>query len=105
MTAALLTATYADNHVYLIIGSNALAGARCAKSIEVGAKPKLIAADGSGLHYGLTKKIDDGAVEWLKRDFQDNDLTTLGRADVDYVVDTVFVTLGGHHPLSTLQTS
>lgn len=101
MTPALLTAVDSTEHVHLIIGSNPLAGARCTKSIEVGAKPKLIAPEDVNLHYGLTKRIDVGEVEWLKRGFQDDDLTTLGREAVDLVVDAVFVTLGGHNPLST----
>ena len=101
MNPALLTATNCDGHVHLIVGSNPLAGARCSKCTEVGATPKLLAPAEANLHYGLTKRIEEGQVEWLKRDFRDDDLTSLGREEVDYVVDAVFVTLGGHHPLST----
>lgn len=100
MTPALLTAVDSTSHVHLIIGSSSLAGARCNKSVEVGAIPKLVAPQGADLHYGLVKRIDDGSVEWLKKDFADEDLTQLGRQEVDYVVDAVFVTLGGKHPLS-----
>jgi uroporphyrin-III C-methyltransferase len=95
MAPALLTAVDATSHVHLIIGSNPLAGARCARSVEVGAKPILVAPEGVTLHYGLVKRIDDGEVRWLKRSFKEDDLTTLGRPGVDGVVDAVFVTAGG----------
>jgi uroporphyrin-III C-methyltransferase len=102
MAPALLTAVDSTSHIHLIVGSNPLAGARCTRSIEVGAKPLLVAPEDATLHYGLTKRIDGGEVEWLKRDFRDEDLTSLGRDEVDHVVDAVFVTLGGKHPLSAL---
>jgi len=100
MTLALLTAVDSSNHVHLVIGSNPLAGARCTRSIEVGATVKLVIPDTEPLHYGLQKRIDSGQVEWLKRAFRDEDLTTLGRDEVDHVVDAVFVTLGPQNPLS-----
>jgi len=101
MTPSLLTAVDSTRHIHLIIGSNPLAGARCARSVEVGATAKLIAPEENHVHYGLMKRIEDGQVEWIKREFKDDDLTILGREEVEYVVDAVFVTLGGQHPLST----
>ncbi|KAF1365708.1 uroporphyrin-III C-methyltransferase [Lizonia empirigonia] len=101
MPPALLTAVDSASHVHLIIGSNPLAAARCTRSIEVGANPVLIAPEDATLHYGLVKRIEDGQVKWLKRSFQDEDLTTLGRAEVDGVVDAVFVTVGGKQGNST----
>lgn len=98
---ALLTAVDAASHVHLIIGSNPLAGARCTKALEVGAKPVLIAAEGASLHYGLAKRIEEEKVQWMQREFRDSDLTTLGREEVDHVVDAVFVTMGGKSPLAT----
>lgn len=95
MAPSMLTAIDATSHVHLIIGSNSLAGARCARSVEVGAKPILIAPEDATLHYALAKRIDDGEVQWLKRGFKEDDLTTLGRTEVDGVVDAVFVTSGG----------
>lgn len=103
MTPALLTAVDCANHVHLIIGSNPLAGARCSRSLEVGAKPKLIAPEASSLHYGLLKRVDAGELEWIKRDFRDEDLQTLGREEVDHFVDAVFITLGPKHPDSQLK--
>ncbi|KAH7381688.1 tetrapyrrole methylase [Pyrenochaeta sp. MPI-SDFR-AT-0127] len=101
MAPALLTAVDATSHIHLIIGSNPLAGARCTRSVEVGAKPVLIAPEDSTLHYGLVKRIEAGEVKWIKRSFEEDDLTTLGRPEVDGVVDAVFVTAGGKHGSST----
>lgn len=100
MAPALLTATDSTNHVHLVIGSNPLAGARCTRSLEVGATVKLVIPETETLHYGLQKRIESGEVEWLKRAFKDEDLTTLGRDEVDHVVDAVFVTLEPKNPLS-----
>lgn len=100
MAPALLTAHDASGHIHLIIGSNPLASARCNRSLEIGAKPIVIAAPQAQIHYALQKKIDEGAVKWIDRSFQEADLRELGRPEVDSVVDAVFVTLGGKSPLS-----
>lgn len=105
MTTALLTAVESIDHVHLIIGSNPLAGARCSKAVEVGAHPKLLAPANATLHYGLMKRIEAGEVEWVKKELEDDDLTRLGRGQVDHVVDAVFVTLGAKHPASKLYLS
>ena len=97
----LLTATDAKSHVHLIIGSNPLAAARCAKSLEVGAIPILIAPSPDGsLPSNLSKHVDSGAVRWIRRDFRVGDLSTLGRDEVYNFVDAVFVTLGRNYELS-----
>ena len=100
MPAPMLTAQDSAGHVHLIVGSNPLASARCAKSIEFGAKPKIIAPADAEIHYVLMKRIEIGEVQWINRMFQDDDLKTLGRGDVENVVDAVFVTLSGKAPLS-----
>ena len=100
MAVPLLTALDSAGHVHLIVGSNPLASARCSKSIEVGAKPKIIAPADSDVHYVLAKRIEDGEVEWIKKNFEDADLSALGRAEVDNVVDAVFVTTNGKNVLS-----
>ena len=92
---ALLTAQDCAGQVHLIIGSNPLASARCAKVIEAGANPKIIAPSNAEFHYVLSKRIEAGEVEWIQKPFQDDDLTRLGRNDVDGVVDAVFITSGG----------
>jgi uroporphyrin-III C-methyltransferase len=99
MAPALLTAVDSTDHVHLIIGSNSLASARCSKSVEVGAKTRLISPETASMHYGLVKRIDSGEVEWIKTNFQDHHLTTLGREEVNGVVDGVFVTLPSKDPL------
>lgn len=100
MAPPLLTALDSAGHIHLVVGSNPLASARCSKSIEVGAKPKVIAPADADVHYVLAKRIDDGEVEWIKKSFEDTDLSTLGRSEVDNVVDAVFVTANGKNALS-----
>ena len=96
----LLISHDATGHIHLIIGSNPLANARCSKSLEVGAKPIIVAPAGAEIHYALLKKIETNGVQWIQRQFENGDLTSLGRNDVEGVVDAVFVTLGGKNPLS-----
>lgn len=72
-----------------------MASARCSKSIEVGARPKVIASADADVHYVLAKRIEDGEVEWIKKTFEYADLSRLGRGEVDNVVDAVFVTASG----------
>ncbi|KAI0872964.1 tetrapyrrole methylase [Hypoxylon argillaceum] len=91
---SLLTATNAESHIHLIIGSNSLAAARCSQSLAVGALPILLAPKTAELHYALQKRVDDGEVKWAKEEFQERHLFTLGRDEVDHVVDAVFVTSG-----------
>ena len=97
---SLLTAVDSTSHIHLIVGSNPLAAARCAKSLEVGAKPRLIALETAQLHYALQKRIDSREVDWLKKAFEDDVVLRLGREEVNGVVDAVFVTLGPRDPLS-----
>lgn len=101
MSPQLLTAVDSTLHIHLIIGSNPLAGARCARSLEVGAKPILIAPETAHLHYALARRVEEQSVEWRKKEFDERDLTSLGRAEVDGVVDAVFVTSGGKTARST----
>ncbi|RMZ81594.1 hypothetical protein DV737_g2535, partial [Chaetothyriales sp. CBS 132003] len=81
------------DHVHLIVGSGPLAASRCARSLDVGAHPVLVAPEDDALHYTLVKLIQDGLVRWTRQPFQETDLKTLGRAEVDAYVDAVFVTL------------
>ncbi|KAF4625208.1 hypothetical protein G7Y89_g12961 [Cudoniella acicularis] len=97
---SLLTSIDSSSHIHLIIGSNTLAAARCAKSIEVGAKPILIAPETADLHYSLQKRIDSGEVNWLKKTYADEDVLHHGREEIGGVVDAVFVTSGPRDPLS-----
>jgi uroporphyrin-III C-methyltransferase len=92
---ALLTAIDSNNHIHLVIGSNALAAARVSRSLEVGATPILIAPTTSALPHVLTRRIEDKQIQWLQRGFSEQDLTTLGRPEVDHIVDAVFITSPG----------
>lgn len=97
---SLLTAIDSTSHIHLIVGSNPLAAARCTKSIEVGAKPVLIAPATAELHYTLQKRIESGEIRWLKKDFEEEDVLRLGREEIHGVVDAVFVTIGSRDPMS-----
>ncbi|KIV80562.1 hypothetical protein PV11_08055 [Exophiala sideris] len=97
---ALLTAQSCIDHVHLIVGSGPLAASRCAKSLEVGARPVVVSPETDDVHFTLAKAIDDGRVKWVQREFQEEDLRTLGREDVDGYVDAVFVTLPSRAPES-----
>lgn len=102
MTApALLTALDCVGHVHLIIGCGPLAASRASKSIEVGASPVILAPAHSEVHYTLSKRIEEKWVRWIQRSFEEDDLRSLGRPDVDGVVDAVFVTTGPKSQLST----
>lgn len=103
MVPPLLTAVESDGHVHLILGSNPLASTRCVKSLEIGATPIVVAPADTTVHYLLAKRIESGEVKWIKRDFQDTDVTSLGRDAVDNVVDAVFVTSAGKSPKSEWQ--
>ena len=100
MPPPLLAAVDSEGNIHLVLGSNPLASARCAKSLEVGAKPKVIAPADADVHYLLAKRIEAGEVEWVKRNFEDTDVTSLGRDEVDGVVDAVFVTANGKSTIS-----
>ena len=101
MAPALLTAQDCVGQVHLVIGSGSLAASRCAKSLEVGARPVIVASVDSDVHYTLAKHIEAGKATWVRRAFQDDDLQSMGREEVDHVVDAVFVTIGASDPLST----
>ena len=97
---ALLTAQDCSGLTHLVIGSGPLAAARCSKSIDAGANPTIIAGPEAEIHYTLANLIDAGRVKSIQREFADSDLTSLGRDEVDRVVDAVFVTTGARNPLS-----
>jgi hypothetical protein len=96
----LLISLDSTSHVHLIIGSNSLAAARCTKSVESGAKPLVVAPANAEVHYTLSKRFEEGSAQWVQKDYNEEDLKTLGRAEVDGFVDAVFVTLGRRHALS-----
>lgn len=104
-SASLLAALNCSGNVHLILGTNPLAATRCGQSLSAGAKPILIAPDTSELHYGLARRIEAGEVTWHKKAFEERDLFTLGRDDIDNVVDAVFITSGSRDAMSESATS
>ena len=98
--SSLLTAIDSTSHIHLIVGANSLAAARCAKSLDVGAKPLLIAPETAELHHSLQKRIEANEVRWLAKAFEDDDVLRLGREEIGRVVDAVFVTLKPRDPTS-----
>ncbi|EFE43186.1 hypothetical protein TRV_02001 [Trichophyton verrucosum HKI 0517] len=95
----LLAAIDSGSHIHLIIGSNPLAAARITKSIDSGATPILISPPENKLPSTLSERIEAGQVQWIQRGFQDSDLLTFGREEVEGVVDAVFITLDKTYPL------
>lgn len=98
----LMTVWNIESQIHLIVGATPLAAARCTKSLEAGARPVIIAPETTDMHFTLAEHIANGSAQWVRREFKDDDLTNLGREDVDHVVDAVFVTLGGGHPLGRI---
>ena len=98
-TPALLTAHDCTGHIHLIIGSGPLAASRCARSVQVGAHPVVIAPANAAVHYSLAQSIEEGVVRWVQEDFRDEHLRTLGRAEVEGYPDAVFVTTMSSDPL------
>lgn len=91
---SLLIAADCTSSVHLIVGHNPLASSRASRSLELGATVIVLAPKGAVLHYGLQNKIDEGLVRWVEKETVTmEDLTNLGRPEVDGVVDAVFVTL------------
>ncbi|KAK5196581.1 uroporphyrin-III C-methyltransferase [Exophiala xenobiotica] len=96
---ALLTAQSCVDHVHLILGSGPLAASRCFKSIQAGGRPVLVSAETvADLHFNLAPAIEDGKVRHIQREFEEEDLKTLGRVEVDGYVDAVFATLPAKDP-------
>jgi len=100
MSPPLLTAQDCSGLTHLVLGSGPLAAARCAKSVEAGANPIILGSSQAGIHYTLAKLVEEGRVKWIQREFRDSDLKTLGRDEVDNVVDAVFVTSASKSPLN-----
>jgi siroheme synthase (precorrin-2 oxidase/ferrochelatase) len=94
MPVPLLTSVDCVNQVHLVIGDNGIAAKRTTRSLEAGAvcillSPKKL----EDLHFDLKNLIETGRIKHVQREFQEDDLKTFGRIEVDYIVDMVFVTL------------
>ena len=90
----LLTSVDCTSQVHLIVGDNGIASKRVARSLEAGAQCILISPLGiDELHFELKILIERNDLKHIQRDFEGEDLRTHGRAEVDNIVDMVFVTL------------
>lgn len=97
----LLVGLNANGNIHLIVGTNSIAAGRCSQSLGAGAKPIIIGPENAHIDLGLQRKISDGLVQWIKREFEEKDLFCLGRDDVGGVVDAVFITDSASHLQST----
>jgi uroporphyrin-III C-methyltransferase len=52
------------------------------------------------MQYGLQKRIESGEVQWVKKEFDESDLSSLGREEIGGFVDAVFVCIGARDPRS-----
>lgn len=90
---ALLAALNSSGETHLVVGGNTnISALRINAILAAGASPILI-QPANTFPAALQAQIDSGKVQWIQADFQQEHLTTLGRAEVDHVVDRVFVTL------------
>ena len=105
MPVPLLTSVDCTRHVHLIVGDGGIAAKRAARSLEAGAECIVISPAGvEDLYFDLKALVERQRVRYIQREFEETDLTSLGREEVDRVVDMVFVTLspldkkGTHYP-------
>lgn len=92
----LLTSVDCTQHVHLIVGDNGIAAKRAMRSLEAGATCILVSPTKvADLPFDLTCLLekDRERIRHVQREFEESDLTSLGREEVDRVVDMVFVTL------------
>ena len=94
MPVPLLTSVDCTNQVHLVIGDNGIAAKRVTRSLEAGALCVLISPlNAEELHFDLKNLVQRNLVKHVQQEFQEKDLQTHGREEVDHVVDVVFVTL------------
>ena len=94
MPVPLLTSADCTDQVHILIGDNAIAAKRATRIFEIGAVCILLSPKNLGdLHFDLKNLIETGRIKHVQREFQEGDLKTFGRIEVDYIVDMVFVTL------------
>lgn len=95
----LLASLNTQNETHLIIGASTASSIRITSVLESGASPILLSqpSDLNDLPSSIQNKIQDGNLIWksgnLSIDLITNHLKTLGRPEVDNVIDRVFVTL------------
>lgn len=106
----LLAALNCQDAVHLVVGpASPLAASRCAQSLAAGAASVILVGPlppNASLQPSLQALYDAGRVRHVSDDFRPEMLSTLGRPEVGYVVDAVFVadpkSVDGELPLSVL---
>lgn len=102
MPVPLLASLHCEGEVHLVVGASSLLVARLVLSLESGASPILVTHGipvPTLVHDWLTSHPD---VRVLREPWTPGHLTSLGRPEVDHVVDRVFIVLPKDH-LSTAQ--
>lgn len=90
----LLASLNCVGEVHLIIGASNVASIRVNSIMEAGANPVLIAnSSAEKFPRSLQNNINDGKLKHIQKGFENSDLSTLGREEIDHIVDKVFVTL------------
>lgn len=92
---SLLASLACTGETHLVVGGNSnIAALRVNSILAAGANPILLqSTDFDQFPASLQDKIEAGKVKWVQESFDKTHLTTLGRAEVDGVVDKVFVSL------------
>lgn len=91
----LLASLACKDEVHLVVGGNSnIAALRVNSILACGAHPVLIQdVQADQFPVSLQEHITERKVTWVQQNFELEHLTTLGRKDVDSVVDKVFVAL------------
>lgn len=91
----LLASLSCKDEVHLVVGGiSNIAALRVNSILACGALPILVQdTDLDNFPISLQEHIHEQRVKWIKQNFAKEHLITLGRADVDNIVDKVFVTL------------
>lgn len=94
MPVPLLTSVDCTHQVHLVIGDNGIAAKRATRSFEAGADCIFLSPKELGdLNFDIKNLIETGRIKHVQREFEEDDLKTFGRIEVDYIVDMVFITL------------
>jgi len=105
--AKLLVSLNSNGEVHGVIGDSPVAFLRVATIIESGAKAIIWATSDELFPPSIKQHIDDGNVQFIRSDYEFENLTagvsSYGRDDVDGVIDRLFVCLPGKFDKLKLQ--
>ena len=90
----LLASLKCSDDIHLIIGASNVASLRINSILEAGAKPILISNQPSEkFPKSIQDNIAKGNLKHIEKEYENGDFSSLGRSEVDNIVDRVFVTL------------